>query len=344
MSGRPVQVTKTANSRGSQVSPEQKAAIRVSRQRMLRRARERGRVGRYLLQTLLILPLVALLRLLPVEVASNLGGWIGRHLVPRIENLRSFHRTIRVAFPGMTDKQMDDLLVEMNDNLGRVFAESIHLGAFAGADNPRLEMSGTGHIDEAKAQGRGILFIGGHFANWELFEVALANLGLRGAKVLQHPSNPFVLGLIGRQRYTYGLDEQIATGEGVFVRMRDALSAGRVVQMLADQRTSKGAKVPFCGLPTTTNLVPARAARETGAAVILMSMRRLGPARFHIDFAPPRYFGLADDEVAIMAEINQFYEQQLRAMPAHWLWGHPRWDDVARNIPAQPLVTARPGG
>ncbi len=317
----------------------QRGAIAASRQRMMERARERGRIGRYLLHTVLILPVVGLLRLLPVETASNLGGWIGRHLIGRIENLKSFHPTIHVAFPQMNEAQMDTLLGEMSDNLGRVLGESLHLEAFAGAGNRRLELSGVEHVEAARAEGRGILFVGGHFANWELFEVALANLGLSGAKVLQHPSNPFVLGLIARHRYAYGLDEQIATGEGVFVRVRDALRAGRVVQMLADQRTSKGAKVPFFGLETTTNLVPARAARESGAPVILMSMRRLGPARFAIGFAPPRRHGPDADEVAIMAEINRFFEEQLRAIPAHWLWGHPRWADAFLDIPAQPLVT-----
>ena len=323
---------------------KQRAAIAISRQRMMARARERGRVGRYLLQTLLIMPVVGLLRVLPVEVASNLGGWIGRHLIKRIENLRSFHRTIRVAFPEMSGADADALLVEMSDNIGRVLGESVHLEAFAGAGNGRLQLSGVEHVEAARASGKGILFVGGHFANWELFEVALANLGLSGAKVLQHPSNPFVLGLIARHRYAYGLDEQIATGEGVFVRVRDTLRAGRVVQMLADQRTSKGAKVPFFDLATTTNLVPARAARETGAPVVLMSMQRLGPARFSIAFAAPRHYGMNDDEITIMGEINSFYEEQLRQTPAHWLWGHPRWDDVFKDAPAQPLVTPPSGG
>jgi KDO2-lipid IV(A) lauroyltransferase len=328
---------------GRALSAAQQAAIEASRQRLVNRARERGRLGRYRLQTLLILPMVGLLRLLPVEMASNLGGWVGRHLVPRIENLKSFHRTIRVAFPAMSEAEMDALLVEMNDNVGRVLGESIHLEAFAGVGNPRLELTGVEHVERARAAGKGVLFVGGHFANWELFEVALASLGLSGAKVLQHPSNPFVLGLIARHRYAYGLDEQIATGEGVFARVCDALRAGRAVQMLADQRTSKGAKVPFFGLETTTNLVPARAARETGAAVIMMSIRRLGPARFAIAFAPPRHYGPDADEVGIMREINAFYEGELRAAPAYWLWGHPRWDDVFQHIPAQPLITPSPG-
>ena len=320
----------------------QRAAIATSRARLLKRARERKRVGRYLAHTALILPLVGLLRLLPVEMASNLGGWVGRRLIGRIEDLRSFHRTIRVAFPQMSEAEMDVLLAQMSDNVGRVLGESVHLEAFTGVGQARLELSGMEHVETARAEGRGILFVGGHFANWELFEVALANLGLSGAKVLQHPSNPFVLGLVARHRYAYGLDEQIATGEGVFLRVRDALRAGRVVQMLADQRTSKGAKVPFFGVETTTNLVPARTARETGAPVILMSMRRLGPARFAITFHPPHRYGMVDDEVAIMGEINAFYEEQLRATPAHWLWGHPRWGDVFMGLPAQPLVTPPP--
>lgn len=329
---------------GRPLTTAQRAAIAASRARTLTRARERKRVGRYLLQTALLLPAVGLLRLLPVDAASNLGGWIGRHVVGRIDNLKSFHRTIRVPFPEVSDAEADALLLEMSENVGRVLGESLHLEAFAGVGNSRLELRGLEHVEAARAEGKGILFLGGHFANWELFEVALTNLGLSGAKVLQHPSNPFVLGTIARHRYAFGLDEQIATGEGVFVRVRDTLRGNRVVQMLADQRTTKGAKVPFFGLDTTTNLVPARVARETGAPVVMMSMRRLDGARFAVGFEAARHYAMADDEIAIMREINEVFERQLRETPAHWLWGHPRWNDVFKDVPAQPLVTPPPGG
>jgi KDO2-lipid IV(A) lauroyltransferase len=301
-------------------------------------------LGRYWLQTALLMPLVLLLRSLPVEVASNFGGWVGRSIVGRLANPKLVRRTIAVPFPDMPGDEVTRLVGDMSENIGRVLGESLHLKAFAGASNPRLVLSGTEHVAAARTTGRGILFIGGHFANWELFEVALAGLGLEGAKVLQHPSNPFVLELVAHHRYTYGLDEQIASGEGVFIRVRDALIAGRAVQMLADQRTAKGAKVPFFGVETTTNLVPARVARETGASVILMSIRRTGAARFAITFHPPRSFERADDEIAIMRWVNAFYEDELRATPGQWLWGHPRWADVFRDIPAQPLVTPPPGG
>ena len=111
-----------------------------------------------------------------------------------------------------------------------------------------------------------------------------------------------------------------------------ALRSGRVVQMLADQRPHQGVRAPFFGIETTTNIVPARAARETGAPIVLMSMRRLGPARFSITFQPPRSFTPDDDEAAIAGWINAFFEAELRATPGQWLWGHPRWGDALSQL------------
>lgn len=329
---------------GRRVTDAQRAAARASRKRMLELARKRGRVGRYRMQTALIMPIVWLLNTLPVEAASNLGGWIGRRLIPRVADIADIKRTMRVPFPAIADAEADTHIRDLGENIGRVLGEALHLEAFTGRDNRRLTLDGVEHVEAARAQGRGILFVGGHFANWELFEVALANLGLDGAKVLQHPHNPFVLELVAHHRYAHGLDEQIASGESVFVRVRDTLRAGRIVQMLADQRPHQGVRAPFFGVETTTNVVPARAARETGAPVVLMSMQRLGPARFAITFRPPRNFGPGDDEAAIAAWINGFFEGEIAASPGHWLWGHPRWGDALRNEPTQPLVTPPPAG
>ena len=329
---------------GRPISDVQRAAIQRSKQRMVIRARERGRVGQYRLQAALIMPIVWLLGALPVEAASNLGGWIGRRLIPRVADVADIRRTMRVPFPALTDGEADAHIRDMSENIGRVLGEALHLEAFVGAGNARLALEGVEHVHEARAAGRGVLFVGGHFANWELFEVALASLGLDGAKVLQHPHNPFVLELVAVHRYAYGLDEQIASGESVFERVRETLRGGRIVQMLADQRPHKGIKAPFFGIETTTNVVPARAARETGAPIVLMSMRRLGPARFAIRFHPPIAVSAADSERALTERINAHFEAELIAAPGEWLWGHPRWGDALDGQASEPLITPPPGG
>lgn len=324
---------------GQPITATQRRAARASRDRMMARAVRLKRVWRYRLHAAVLLPLAGLLRLLPVEAAARLGGWLGRELIPRFDNFNGSLRSVRIAFPDIGDAAARQVLVGMCENIGMVLGESLHLDAFAGPDNERLHVIGVNHVRAAQALDSGVLFVSGHFGNWELFEVALATLGLKGAKVLQHAHNPYLVEPVALHRYAFGLDEQIAQGEGVFVRARAALRAGRVVQMLCDQRTTKGAKVPFFGLETTTNLVPARLARETGAPLVLMRIKRLGPARFEITFQPPRRFEYEDDEVEIMTWINGYFEGEIRAVPTQWLWSHPRWGDVFANIAAAPLVT-----
>src|SRR5690348_9544551 len=113
----------------------QRAAARKSRERMLELARKRGRIGRYRMQTALIMPIVWLLGALPVEAASNLGGWIGRRLIPRVADIADIKRTMRVPFPAITDAQADGHIRDMSENIGRVLGEALHLNAFAGRDN-----------------------------------------------------------------------------------------------------------------------------------------------------------------------------------------------------------------
>jgi KDO2-lipid IV(A) lauroyltransferase len=319
----------------------QRDAIAFSRKRMADLAKARGWRKRvtYLFHTAIVFAVIGLLRLMPVDVASGFAGWIGRRLLAPLLPLKSMYSTVRVPFPNMSDDEIRTLLIAMSDNVVRSVAELAHLGAFAGRDNPRFVLSGLEQVEAARADGRGVLFVGGHFGNWELFQVAIRSLGLEGAVVVQHPSNPHVVGWLARQRYRYGLDEQIASGEKVYWRVLNTLKSGRVVQMLSDQQPSNGVKVPFFGLDTATNVVPARAARETGAAIVMMSMRRTRGARFELKFMPPMWVNKTDDRVAdelrALTAINEFYEGELRATPAHWLWGHPRWSDALEGRPAK---------
>ncbi len=183
------------------------------------------------------------------------------------------------------------------------------------------------------------MFIGGHFGNWELIPVALRAAGFDGVSVVQHPNNPHVVELIAAERYRAGLSEQIGAGDGVYAALRRKLKAGGVAAMLADQRVLNGIAVPFFGVETTTNLIPARLARDLNVLVVPMANRRVGGARFEIVLGEPmlveRTGDRAADERAFTTRINRFYEDQIRAAPAGWLWGHPRFDDAFHELDAR---------
>jgi KDO2-lipid IV(A) lauroyltransferase len=325
---------------GHTISADQRAAMRAAKLRMFERARNKG-VGKrlsYAVQASLLFPLVILLRLMPVDVASAFGGWFGRNLVYRLIDRKAHYETMRVAFPDRSEAQLDEMLAAMSDNVGRVLGETLHLRDFAGAANPRLRITGADRV-RLVAGDRPVLFVGGHFGNWELIPVALRAAGFDGISVVQHPNNPHVLEWIATERYRAGLSTQVGAGEGVYAALRRRLKAGGVAAMLADQRVLNGIRANFFGIETMTNLIPARLARELGAAVVLMSNRRLGGARFEIELQDPIILTAGQDrpaeERAFMEFVNRFFEAQIMAAPSSWLWGHPRFDDALYDLDAQ---------
>lgn len=323
---------------GFSVTLEQRRAMRAARARMAARAAAKGPAKRlsYALQTGLLFPLIWLLSAMPLERASAFGGWLGRSVVYRLIDRHGHYPTMRVAFPHASTDELDAVLRAMCDNIGRVLGETVHLTEFAGPDNPRLTIRGAAAVEAVRAEGRPVLFLGGHFGNWELLPVAIRSAGWDGVAVVQHPNNPHVLEWIATQRYRAGLGEQVAAEEGVYAALRRRMKAGGSAAMLADQRVLNGIKAPFFGLETMTNLIPARLARDFDAAVIPVSNRRLAGARFELEFhtplISPRTTDRASDERAFTARINSFYESQIYREPPFWLWGHPRFDDALREL------------
>ena len=143
---------------------------------------------------------MGLFKLLGIDAASALGGFIGRHVFYRVTPVADRAReNLRAAYPDMGRDEMDAIVREMFDNLGRTVAEYPHLDKLelTGPD-PRLAIEGSDIGDAEMARGKGVMFISGHFANWEAMPVTATCLGYEGALVYRPPNNPFVDRYISR--------------------------------------------------------------------------------------------------------------------------------------------------
>ena len=72
----------------------------------------------------------AVFRLLPLDAASALGGFLARSLGPRGAFSRRARRNLERAMPELGAEEVERVLLGMWDNLGRVVAEYPHLGKF----------------------------------------------------------------------------------------------------------------------------------------------------------------------------------------------------------------------
>ena len=285
---------------------------------------------RYGAESALFFPFMWFFRLLGIDAASAVGGFIGRHLFYRLPPAGRARENLRAAYPGMSEAEIDKTVREVCDNLGRVVGEYPHLGRLTlGGPGARIELVGREIGDAAVASGKGVMFISGHFANWETMPVTAGLLGYEGGLVYRPPNNPFVDRWIARQRGKLGPKEQISKGARGTRRIFTLLRKGKTILMLVDQKTGEGIAAPFFGREAMTTPAPASLALKLGALLLPASAERVGGAHFRMKIHPPIEFSPSGDYerdvLALTAKMNLAIETMVRAHPSQWLWIHRRW-------------------
>jgi KDO2-lipid IV(A) lauroyltransferase len=303
---------------------------------------------RYLAEAAAFFTFIGIFRLFGVDTASALGGFIGRQIFYRTRITGRARVNLRAAYPSMSETEMEAIVVEMWDNLGRTVAEYAHLDKFSlTGPNPRLTVAGTAHAEAAIASGKGVIFISGHFANWEMMAFTAHQLGYESGEVYRPLNNPYVDRWMVRQRVLNGPKEQIAKGAHGTRRIFTLLRAGKCILLLADQKTNEGLPAPFFGRDAMTTPAPAALALKLGAVVLPASNERLGGARFRMKICPPIAFEASGDHdrdiLVLTAKITEAIETMVRERPSQWLWIHRRWPkdgERLRSKRAQALAGA----
>ena len=292
---------------------------------------------RYGAEAALFLAFMGLFRIMGVDAASALGGFIGRNVFAHTRVTNRARENLQRAFPEKSGTEIDAILLAMWDNLGRTVAEYAHLDKFdLYGVNPRVEVENVGEAESMR--GKAALMLSGHFANWEIMGIAASRFGLDGAIVYRPPNNPYVDRFIAQARGKKGYADQISKHNGA-KRIFSFLRAGRAILLLADQKTNEGIAAPFFGRDAMTTPVPAMLALKLNVPIVFASNKRLGGARFRVTMYPPLEFTPTGDYradiKAMTAAINLRLEDMVRADPSQWLWIHRRWPtekDIAKGV------------
>src|SRR5260370_19692940 len=255
-------------------------------------------------------------RLLPVDAASGVGGWLGRLFGPRLGVTKRAQTNLQRALPYLGDAEARLVMRGMWDNLGRVIAEYPHLEEFKVYGNDgRIEFVGDDILDPVIASGKSAIFISAHYGNWEIATMAATQRGLDVAEAYRAANNPWIDRLIASYRGSVGSE---LTPKGVIASRRSisALREGRHLAMLVDQKMNDGIKVPFFGRDAMTAPAVAQLALRFDCAIIPARVERVRGARFRIVLSPP--IGGAQtgdrqaDTLAIMTAVNAEIERWLR--------------------------------
>lgn len=278
---------------------------------------------KHFLEYIALLLFFGLCKIMSLDKASAFGGWLGRTIGPRLATSRKAMRNLENALPDLEDK--DAVIREMWDNLGRTLAEYPHLEQIG---RERVRIVNEEMFQKVAASDSASIFIGGHFANWEMYSVAFTlHFGEMGG-TYRAPNNPRVDTLINRLRSLNGRIPLYSKSREGGRGMIQALKDGQPMGILIDQKYNEGLAVDFFGRPAMTNPVFAQLAKKNNYPLIPAQIIRENGANFTmIAYDPIPTEGRTIEE--IMREAHIYLEEWIKQNPGQWLWLHRRWDSKA---------------
>ena len=193
-----------------------------------------------------------------------------------------------------------------------------------------VTVEGQGHVDQAFARGRGIVFFGPHCGSFELGPQALAEL-YGPITAIYRPARKAWLARLERiARDRANLTVVPASLSGIRL-MHKTLKANRAVALLTDQVPPEGLGVwaPFFGKPAYTMTLAARLALQSGATLLPVSCERLARGEGYFLKIWPAVGGLEgagkSELLHAVTQINRAIEAIVLSQPGQYLWGYARY-------------------
>lgn len=250
------------------------------------------------------------------------------YIWPRLRQVGLFN--LGLAFPDMPERTRRRVLFQAFRNFGRMLAD---FASFPGLNRGNIDRlivyDGFEHYQAARDRGRGVIFLTGHFGNWELSSFAHSLYGYPLNFTVRQMDNPLLDALITRYRTLSG--GRPVEKNDFARRALQALKQGEAVGVLMDTNmlAGEGIFVELLDRLACTTTAPARLARKTGAALVLglaIWDRALG--KYRLRFEPVDWIEDEDTEEEIRrntAHFTKLLEGYIRRYPDQWLWVHRRW-------------------
>jgi KDO2-lipid IV(A) lauroyltransferase len=265
-----------------------------------------------------------------VEQVSSVGSLIGRTVGGRSRRNARALANIAAALPQTTPAERAVIARQMWDNFGRTVAEAALIDRIA-ADPARITLINPALLDACGADGRGTVFVGLHFGNWEIMSLPLLRKNLTPMCVYRPLADKEANDLLLQHRSPLCPGGLFPTSRATMLRLARHVRTGGAICIVADHHDSNGLSVPFFGRPAPSVALPAALAVRYGARVIAVRVERLPNARFAVTLERIAIADTGDvdaDTLTTTATIQAVFEGWIKADPGRWLWFYKRWSEV----------------
>lgn len=282
---------------------------------------------KYFIQFFFIILLFIIFKILGLNLARKISSSIFKNLGPLFRSYNLTNKNIQKAMPNLASDERRKIILEMWRNYGKIFAEYAFIGLLSNEKNfsKNITIQNLEVLEDVKNKKKPVIFISGHFNNFELMALTIQRAGVNLAAIYRPLNNFFLNPIMEKIRKKYICKKQIKKGISGTKEILKEFKSGTSIALMIDQRVSQGVKSNFFGTMAFTTTIPAQFVKKYNAIIIPVYIERADNNHFVIRFSNKIEFDKDITIQSITDKLNKILEKMILKNPTQWIWTHNRW-------------------
>ena len=280
----------------------------------------------YFIQFILILVLFFIFKILGLKYASIISGRLVSFVGPFFRSKKIIESNLLKGIPSLNAKEVKKISNEMWSNYGKILAEYIFIKDFRQSKyKNNIEIIGQEILDDIKKNNEPVIFVSGHFNNFELMAMHIEKSGINLAAIYRPLNNTFLNFIMERIRKKYICKNQVKKGVSGTKQLLSFFKTKTSIALMIDQRVSQGIKSNFFQHEAFTTTIPAQFVKKFKCKIVPIYIERMHDTNFQIIIHEPIKFSDNETIESITENLNNLLEKMILKNPEQWIWSHNRW-------------------
>ena len=282
------------------------------------------KIFNYFCQSIFIYLFFLIGRILGLSLSRKIFAYLFFIIGPFFKSKKVVDKNINIFFKKNSLLDKSKIISGMWKNYGKTFIEYIFLNKFR-KENTHILIRGEENLKQVTHNGNQVIFISGHFANFELMSMEITKKNIPLATIYR-PLNNFLLNpLMEYLRKKYICNNQIKKGINGVRETIEYIKKKHCIALMIDQRVSEGEKINFFDKPALTTTLPAQLSTKFNLDIIPVFIKRDENDNFHIGFQKSISPNNFENKFELTKKLNEILEEMIIKNPSQWIWTHNRW-------------------
>jgi KDO2-lipid IV(A) lauroyltransferase len=282
------------------------------------------KIIKYFFEAIFIYLFFLIAKLIGINFSRKLFSSIFKIIGPLIRSNTNSIKNLNKFSKNMSKEEQKKIISNMWSNYGMTFIEYIFLGNFQ-KNQSHIIIEGEEVLDKIILNNKPVIFISGHFANFELMSMEITKKKINLAAIYRPLNNFFLNPFMEYLRKKYVCKSQIKKGRAGVKEAIKYINKKYSIALMIDQRVSEGEKIKFFNEEALTTTLPAQLSLKYDLDLVPIFIERDNNSKFKMKVYEPIKSSFFKNKKDLSMKLNGILEQMIIKNPHQWIWTHNRW-------------------